>query len=386
MKITQDLAYLIIRKLEGTMDHNINIIDENGVIIASTDSNRLESIHEGAKQVLQTKKPLIVYPKDITQFSGTREGVNLPIEFMDDIIGVVGITGDPEMLMQLAQMTKITVELILQHDYLQKQDQFEQQLMQSWTLEVIGPDPVNEEKLAKHAKHFLHIDLQKEYVVFLIEFPISDTSNSLEDLMKTNELREEIFRYVHLGFEDVKFSGITNENLLFFGIILRNSKSEFEIADKIDRLLRAKNKQQFSDCKVAVGNRNTTIKGIRHSYFEARQSLDLMRKFKSNNNTSHIKDWGLIRLLDQVPVEIQSEFLTQYPIGNLPIDLLETLNVLLECDHNLTLTASKLHIHRNTLAYRLESIHQLLKLNPKSVNDLSLLLVLTILQKLHISN
>ncbi len=382
MKITQDLAYLIIRKLEGTIDHYINIIDDQGVIIASTDSKRLDSIHVGAMQVLQSKEPLIIYEKDLTQYSGTKEGVNLPIEFMDETIGVVGITGDPDKLIQLTQMTKITVELMLQQDYLKKQTQFEQQLMQSWVIEVFGPDPVNEEKLLKHAKHFLHIDLLQDHTVILIDFPIQDTSNSLEDMMKLNEIQEEITRYIYSGLENITFSGITNENLLLIGVSVNHTTTELEMAEKVERLLQPRNKQMFSNCKIAIGNRSSSIKGIRNSYFEARQSMKLMKKFGMTSNISHIEDWGLIRMLDQVPEDIRSEFLTKYPIGNLPIDLQETLQVLIDSDHNLTQTANKLHIHRNTLAYRLDSIHQLIKLNPKSINGISMLNVLAILKRL----
>jgi carbohydrate diacid regulator len=383
MNITQDIAYPIIQRLAGTMNYNINIIDNDGVIIASTDRDRVNYIHEGAKEVLDSKQSLIIYKDDLDRFSGTKEGVNLPIEFMEEIIGVVGITGNPDGLMQLAQMTKITVELILQQDYLQKQAQFEQQLMDSWVMELIGPDEVDETKLLKHAKHFLQMDLEEEMTVCLIETPIFHSLKGLEELVKKNEVKEEIQRCVQSVESDIKFFGVTNDNLFVVGTTLKSNHTELAVADKLNNSLLSKNRKMFSDCRISVGNRNTSIKGLRQSYFEARQSLDLMKKFKKDGVISHIKEWGLIRMLNQVPALIREEFLLQYRIDDLPPDLLETLQALLDCDHNLSQTAEKLHIHRNTLAYRLENIHQLLKLNPKSGNDLPMLYVLTILKKLN---
>jgi carbohydrate diacid regulator len=382
MKITREIAYPIVQKLEVTLDYNLNIIDDQGIIIASTNHVRIDSLHEGARYVLQTKQPLILNKDDLVGFAGTKEGVNLPIEFMGEIIGVVGITGSPDELMQLAQMTKITVELMLQYDYLQKQAQFEHQLMHSWVMELISPEIVDETKLSKDAKHFLKIDLQKEIAVFLVELPSLNPGKNFEDLIKKNELKVDLLNYLKHHNAEVSFSGITNDNQIILGMYLNNKKTESQIAKELALSLQTKYKKQSQNCMIAVGNRNTTIKGIRQSYFEAKQCLNLMKRFNKNITTSQINDWGLIKVLDSVPMPIRKEFLSQYPISNLPPDLLETLHVLFECDHNLTKTAEKLYIHRNTLAYRLENIHQLLKLNPKSGNDITILNVLTILQKL----
>lgn len=58
---------------------------------------------------------------------------------MGEIIGVVGITGNPTEVSELAQVTKMTVELMLQQAYLQRQAQFEKQLTHSWVLDLINP-------------------------------------------------------------------------------------------------------------------------------------------------------------------------------------------------------------------------------------------------------
>lgn len=41
-------------------------------------------------------------------------------------------------------------------------------------------------------------------------------------------------------------------------------------------------------------------------------------------------------------------------------ELVHTLEKYLECNYSRTLTAQKLHIHRNTLNYRLQKINELL--------------------------
>jgi carbohydrate diacid regulator len=384
MNITQDIAYPIIQRLSKTVKHNINIIDHQGVIIASTDPLRINIIHEGAKRVLETKEPLIIYKEQTDQFLGTREGVNLPIEFMDEFIGVVGITGDPNQLIQLAEMTKITVELMLQQNYIRKQAHIEQQLMESWISELFSSNHIDEKRLAKHAQHYLGINVLNDIVVCLVRVPVLHSQRNLEGFIRRTEFKDEIYRLIarYKSEFNVVFYGTTMDFDLVIGIKMNPQSSEIEVANKLLDRLTKENSQVFNQAKLAVGNCDHSIKGWRKSYFEARQALNLMYKFKRSASSSQIKEWGVIRLLDQVPIESRSEFLQQFPIEKLSTELIETLEVLFKCDHNLTETAKMLHVHRNTLAYRLDTIRQVLKLNPKSGNDLTIIYTLMILQKL----
>ncbi|HUC93455.1 MAG TPA: sugar diacid recognition domain-containing protein [Paenibacillus sp.] len=92
MKITRELAQPIVMQIMALLNYNINIMDENGVIVASGDSTRLNQTHEGALKFLKSKKEVILSVKDSARLSGTRPGINLPIEFQGDLAGVVGIT------------------------------------------------------------------------------------------------------------------------------------------------------------------------------------------------------------------------------------------------------------------------------------------------------
>lgn len=65
MKITHKLAQDIVDKTMKILEKNINIMNENGVIIASGDKSRLNQYHEGAAQVIREGKKLEIYSKDI---------------------------------------------------------------------------------------------------------------------------------------------------------------------------------------------------------------------------------------------------------------------------------------------------------------------------------
>ena len=103
MKITHKLAQDIVDKTMKILEKNINIMDENGVIIGSWDKSRLNQYHEGAAQVIKEGKKLEIYSKDINHLAGAKPGINLPIEHNNKIIGVVGITGEPNKVNPLVK-------------------------------------------------------------------------------------------------------------------------------------------------------------------------------------------------------------------------------------------------------------------------------------------
>ena len=58
--ITKQLAQQIVEQTMVRLHRNINVIQTNGMILASGDELRVDSIHEGAEIVAETKKPLFI--------------------------------------------------------------------------------------------------------------------------------------------------------------------------------------------------------------------------------------------------------------------------------------------------------------------------------------
>lgn len=56
--ITKQLAEQIVQQTMLRLHRNINVMQTNGVILASGDELRVNHIHEGAIEVAKTKSPL----------------------------------------------------------------------------------------------------------------------------------------------------------------------------------------------------------------------------------------------------------------------------------------------------------------------------------------
>ena len=104
-------AQKIADRIMQIIPYNINIMDYDGIIIASGDENRIGTIHQGAVKAIEMKKPYVVYKDTETE----RKGINLPIFYSKNIVGVIGISGDVEAVMQIGQIVVITAQLMIEN-------------------------------------------------------------------------------------------------------------------------------------------------------------------------------------------------------------------------------------------------------------------------------
>ncbi|MBR8646166.1 helix-turn-helix domain-containing protein [[Brevibacterium] frigoritolerans] len=108
-----------------------------------------------------------------------------------------------------------------------------------------------------------------------------------------------------------------------------------------------------------------------------------MKIASSSSGIIFDEDLKLEVLLDEVTAETRQEYLSRTIQELLPNEeLLKTLSMYFACDLSLKETARALHIHINTLHYRLKRIEDLTRLNPRKPADLVMMyLALSVLDK-----
>jgi carbohydrate diacid regulator len=60
------------------------------------------------------------------EYEGSKNGINLPIEFNEEIIGVIGITGNYNQVYKYGQIIKKMTEILLLDSYRREQHMIEQ--------------------------------------------------------------------------------------------------------------------------------------------------------------------------------------------------------------------------------------------------------------------
>ena len=112
MTIETLTAREIVTQLAETIGQNINIMNTEGVIIASSDPEREGQLHDGARKLIAEQLPLLVVEDDV-QYAGAKNGVNLPIMFENELVGTIGITGKVSEVLKYGQIIKRMTEILL---------------------------------------------------------------------------------------------------------------------------------------------------------------------------------------------------------------------------------------------------------------------------------
>lgn len=113
MVIELNIARRVVSELHDAIRQPINLMDENGRIIASTDASRIGTVHSAACQAIRENMECLVVRAD-GEYAGSRIGVNVPLRFDGKIVGVVGITGgNYEELSRYVHLIRTTTEALL---------------------------------------------------------------------------------------------------------------------------------------------------------------------------------------------------------------------------------------------------------------------------------
>ena len=179
-----------------------------------------------------------------------------------------------------------------------------------------------------------------------------------------NEIYPEIITLLKQIFPDNKSRVLTqgkNQLIIFYHFSSRKpmdmSKVAYEILDTL-------NTELLEQAVISYDGLAEHLDQLPASYQKAEFAMKVGSVFYPDRTVYHYEEMGLGSLLYGLPREI----CTEYIICNLgkdfleqssPVfqsDILQTANCFIKNDLNIAETSRQLHIHRNTLLYRLEQI------------------------------
>jgi carbohydrate diacid regulator len=163
MQINKRQAEEIIHYLKSTIQEDINFIDLSGQIIASSDVSRVGDFHAGAVEVARTRKPVMIDHDNM--FEGAKKGINLPVFYEQNLMAVIGITGEIDDIIQFSNVIVKMSEILIKENFLNTQKQFKRENNRI-IMELITKDKFNPEIL-KSKMDELGYD-PKKYHYFLI--------------------------------------------------------------------------------------------------------------------------------------------------------------------------------------------------------------------------
>ena len=142
------------------------------------------------------------------------------------------------------------------------------------------------------------------------------------------------------------------------------------IASSVEEALRVGGE---STVVVGIGTVAQHLRDLAKSYKEAQIAIEVGKVFDTEKYVINYENLGIGRLIYQLPTTLCEMFLQEVfkknPIDALDKETLFTIHKFFENNLNVSETARKLFVHRNTLVYRLEKIKKLTGLDLREFDD-----------------
>ncbi|MDR7250677.1 CdaR family transcriptional regulator [Bacillus pumilus] len=351
--LTMTLAEKIVDEVKKVLTEEIIITQTNGTIIAATDPARIGQFHEGAYLTSFEGQKRILTKDDEQRMKGVKAGINLPIYFKQEVIGVIGMTGNPVHVSPFGEILRKMTELLIQeHEFFLETETDERQL-EAFVFDWLHLPETAIDLTEKAAR--LQLDINKQRAVVLID--CHD-----ESFMKQDQYKK-VKEMLHLTNQEM----IVRWGHARFLLMLQTSANDRDTLRQrlfhIHATLTAhpKSKVLIGAGKPAAGQM------MKQSFHQAFRALKM-----ANADTPIVfdEDLTLELFIEEVSQETKEVFLDRTIVPLLPYpELVKTLRVLMTSDCSLKYTAEAMHVHINTLHYRLKRIQDLTTLDPKRMQD-----------------
>lgn len=339
-KLSRLQAQRIVEKMMKDILYNINIMDEKGIIIGSGQTERIGIVHAGAVEAIRLGDAVEINCDKKFE----KKGINLPIKYDDEIVGVVGISGNSKEVRPFGNLVNSTVTLMIEQEISLQRLNEDSKKKNDFFRKLISPaNDISEEFYNEGLEY--KIDLNKESEVVIIEFKSEINDNP------------PLLQY---------YPSFKTSNTSVCMVIQDNAN-----------LSSLKNHLQ-----TKYGDVNASFSGVGISvslaYLQAKSAMQVRKGLFPDKISIEYSDIKLIADMTELKLEDKK---ISHILDNNEI-LIETLQVYIENNLNVMETADNLNIHRNTLNYRLNRIYEITGKDPKKILDLIELVHILIKRKM----
>lgn len=377
MMIAPELAQEIVERAMQVLPLNVNVMDARGIIIASGTPERIGDLHAGAQMVLARGAAVEIDPAATNSLPGAKAGINLPLYGRGEICGVVGITGAPDEVRQFGQLLRITAEMIIEQALLTGELQRERRYREEFVFQLLKRTGVSPESMAAWAAR-LGIDLGLPRVVTILHVGSDDTEPDRQLLDLQRAQGELLSRW-----EDLPAAVLSPRELAILEPFVGSGHPAECARQALLRLgeLNALVEHRLElDYMLTSGIALPGIAGASASYQSAVTTFAIARQRGVKRPYASFYEHTLPVLLVDLDLGWKREqFLAPFArlSGGDPKSavLIRTLRAWFANNRHPTLTAKALHIHRNTLDYRLQKISEITGMNLDAIDDTLLLYI-----------
>ncbi|WP_427917491.1 CdaR family transcriptional regulator [Streptomyces sp. cg40] len=366
--LSPSLAQEIAGDTSAVIGFNVLITDAEGIVIGSGDSSRVGSFHEASVDVVRTKEPATHSASQAQQLRGVRPGVTLPLITGGQAVGTVGITGTPAQVRRFGLLVKRQTEILLRESVMLRSRLLAERAAEKLLADIASYDPrvVEGDFLVFRAAE-LGYDLRLRRVAVAFEVTVPHPAPRRQGGTQSRDMalvRSELLRTVGEFFADPQ-DIVASTAPGWIGVLHRlpAGRSTASLVADCRRVTDLVAAQDGLAARAGIGEAADSVGGLHDSYQDACDALRLGARFADTDRVHPITDLRVHqvvtavsqsarhRLLELTAAELRAQ--PDWPA------LRDTVTTWCESGFNLVRTAEALHIHRNTVVYRMNKIEQI---------------------------
>ncbi|ALX48448.1 CdaR family transcriptional regulator [Lentibacillus amyloliquefaciens] len=368
------IAQTVVKAVSRILPFHISFSDEQGYIIGSSLPERIGSLHEPSKEVLEKNTYLLFDEEKVKNQPNVLPGIAVPVKLDSSTVGVLGIIGPPKQVEPYAQLISKYVEMRWQETIDKQLEELETKTLETFAQYILLNDKTNQVRVEQYCKM---LDIPFHTKRFCIVVDIGDSLiSSVQNKTPVGQLKERLLYCTQQAFNsyhNVICTFLNTEKI----ILLKPVQSEHDYLDVLEQFIEQSyhlidmfETYQITNISVAAGNMCHTIDRISASYQEAESLIKFGREFDISPGIYTFHSWSILKELlpHQIDAHFQDKIMFRLKSLLEDDDFAELIeNFLVYCRNKMNISqASKdLYIHRNTLIYRLKKIEAITSINIK---------------------
>ncbi len=367
MKFPKSSCRKIVYEISNIIGEQVNMMDHYGTIIASTDPSRIGTFHAGAKRVVDEKLECLTIHSN-EEYIGAKPGINLPIEFQKDIIGVIGVTGPEKKVGKYGQIIKKMTEILLLDISMRQEIDVDQRIRTRFLNDWVHGTPQEINRQMVENGRQIGIDITLPRRIMLVSIIPRDETVTVA-LQRSIDSAEGSVRKLANAITDAI---VFKSGSALVCCLPRLDDTHIEMIAKNIKV-KIENNPALMVC-IGIDDAVQSFAFINTAYQHAQKALRTCLR-------SPTKD---IRLYDSINMEIFSgevsdmtklEYVRRI-FRNCSIDEIPNWILMLDtyytCEGSITEAANNLYIHKNTLQYRFKQLAEKTGYDPRSIRFSSL--------------
>ena len=354
-----------VNEIGKMIKYDVNLIDKDGRIIASTDHSRIGHTHEAARIIIEKGLDKLAID-DNNNYKGTKRGINLPVMLENELVGVVGITGDPNKVEEYGEIIRKVTQMMLQEERDKQRERISHTIYKNLICEWLMKVPRDYNDFISRAKLLgIEVELERRCIIFQLVGSANNESFS-KQLLKANDILESSVQFAIMNWQHGVY--LCQESRCIVLLPDDGAKNFMSFCLGIKENVEANTKIYLA---VGVGSVGKRIEEMQRSFSEAEQAVKISMR-ESACDVQLYEEMDVETLFQTIHNDEKMAYIRRI-MGKMPSEKLPRYMTVLyemyQLNGSITQVAAKMFVHKNTLQQWILKIKEYTGYDPRIIRE-----------------